>query len=466
MRLFSKINIIFSFLFLFHFASAQQNEKDIRLLQAAFDGDVSALIQALKDTADINTTTEQGVSPLIYAAQQGHVDLVKILVYNKANIYHKSNDSVNVLLAASIFNHVEIVDFVAGKGLSVNTFDNRGITPMHYAAAYGYTSMFSKLYELGADLNCRDQDGNTPLITAVYVGNTFMVDSLITHGADINAKDDLGFTPLMIAVMQSYSDITYLLLQKGADANLITNSGTSALSLAVDFSNYPGIDSLLAKGAIIRKEKDKAYVNPVLLAYQDEQYPVLKHLKKKGIKLPAIPIIKNSFFALNADLNQNDFMIGPSLGLFDRRYRIDAAIGFNTRIASKRVLVKDINGDELQYYEGRQSFYISLKKHFSFTKNISYPALLIGIEEHYTWGSYKATTEKAKKGFYTVPSVAVQWKSNPYSSVSVGVKYFNYDEVNVFPVRVFASYNFYFDLINATLDNNPRNAKKSIKWLY
>ena len=466
MRLFYKINIFFLLFIIPFILSAQENEKDIRLLQAAFDGDISAVIQALKDSANINSTTDQGVSPLIYAAQQGHEDLVKILVHNKADIDHKTNDSVSVLLAASIFNHVGIVEFLASKGLSVNTSDNRGITPMHYTAAYGYTEMFKKLIDLGADLNSKDEEGNTPLMTAVYVGNTFMVDSLLKFGADINVTDNKGLSPLMIAVMQFYSDITFLLLQKRADVNQISNNGTSALSLAVAASNYSIIDSLLANGAVINKENKKVIVDPLLLAYKNEQYKTLKHLQKKGIKLPVIPIIKNSFFALNTDLNHTDFMVGPSLGLFDRRYRIDASVGFNTRISAKRVIVKDNSGAELQYWEGRQAFYFSLKKHFLLSKRYSYPTLLLGLEEYYSWGNYKATDVKAKEGFYTVPSIAVQWKNSNYNSVNLGIKYFNYDAVNVFPLRIFASYTFYFDLIHKELDNNPQNAGKNIKWLY
>ena len=445
---------------------AQQSEKDLILLQASFDGDISTVIQALKDSANINTTTDEGASPLIYAAQQGHEDLVRILVHNKANMEHKSNDSVNALLAASIFNHVAIVEFLSGKGSDVNTSDDRGISPLHYAAAYGYAEMFRMLQQKGANLDIADNEGNTPLMTAVYVGNAFMVDSFLKYGADINASDSKGISPLMIAVMKFYNDIAAFLLSKGADVNQTSNNGTSALSLAVDAENYAMMDMLLEKGAQVIPAEGKTTINPLLLAYKYEQYPVINHLRKKGVKLPSKPLIKNSFFMMNADLNHEDFMIGPSLGLFDKRYRIEGAIGFNTRIAAKRVFVKDDNGDEFQYWEGRQALYLSLKKHLPLSAKFSYPSLIIGIEEVYTWGDYKATDVKAKKGFFTVPVLAVQWKSVSYNSVSLGLKYFNYDPENVFPMRVFAAYTFYFDLINKTLDSNGQNASKNIKWLY
>ena len=463
MRLIYTLYIVFILLALTFVSSAQEKEKDIKLLQSAFDGDIGAVIQALKDTADINSTTALGVSPLIFAAQQGHEDMVKILVHNGANIDHKSHDSVNALLAASIFNHVEIVRFLAEKGLSVNSHDNRGITPMHYAAAYGYAAMFQLLYAMGADPECRDEQGNSPLMSATYIGNTFMVDSLIRIGANVNTRDSAGLSPLMIAAMKQYNDIAMLLLGAGADLNMISFKGTSALSLAVATVNYQLTDSLLSRGAVI--PKDSGTVDPVLLTYQYELCAMSNHLRKKGIKLPVMPVIKNSFLSFTPDFNHTDFMIGPELGLFDRRYRLEGSIGFKTRITAKRVLIVDEDEDELQYFESRQNFFISLRKHFSLSKRSAYPTVFIGIEEHYTVGKY-STGNKSYRKFLTQPVAGIQWKNNPYSSFSMGMRYAAHDIKNIFPLRFFASYTFYFDLINKKLDNNPRNDWKKINWLY
>jgi len=56
----------------------------------------------------VNTCAEDGASPLFLAAQEGHVDCVKLLIQNGADANLATSDPVALPLHAALqFNHIE-----------------------------------------------------------------------------------------------------------------------------------------------------------------------------------------------------------------------------------------------------------------------------------------------------------------------------------------------------------------------
>ena len=74
--------------------SAQNDSINYNLIAAAHDNNLSALIQALKDSADVNFKDYDGNTALIYASQKGNIDIVKILLYNGADPKEKNTNGL------------------------------------------------------------------------------------------------------------------------------------------------------------------------------------------------------------------------------------------------------------------------------------------------------------------------------------------------------------------------------------
>ena len=64
----------------------QRTEKDHALFQAAAGGDLAAVRHFLDDGADADVTNEEGWTPLMAAAQKGHMDIARLLIAHGANI--------------------------------------------------------------------------------------------------------------------------------------------------------------------------------------------------------------------------------------------------------------------------------------------------------------------------------------------------------------------------------------------
>ena len=152
-----------------------------QLIDAAKHGDVIAARDAIRDDASPNYVDGNGWVPLIWAAQEGHA---------------------------------QVVDHLLMAGADPNFVDENGFTPLKQAISDQHIEVSEKLILHGADVNCRcSADGNsTPLHTAAAYGLLESIELLCQYGADACAKDDDGKTPYDVA-MECGEDAAALVLR-------------------------------------------------------------------------------------------------------------------------------------------------------------------------------------------------------------------------------------------------------------
>jgi cytohesin len=114
---------------------------------AAHKGNIKAVKQHLAAGTDVSA--EDGFTPLHFAAQQGHKEVVELLI---------------------------------GKGADVNLKRRGGKTPLHLAAQNGHKDVTELLIAKGADVNAKDDYGSTSLDWANGYGRTETADLLRKHG--------------------------------------------------------------------------------------------------------------------------------------------------------------------------------------------------------------------------------------------------------------------------------------------
>jgi ankyrin repeat protein len=77
-------------------------------------------------------------SPLIIAAQHGHIEVVTLLVERGANLDARDDNGWTALIRASFKGHLAVVKFLSDKGASINTRGNNAYDALLWAAVFGY----------------------------------------------------------------------------------------------------------------------------------------------------------------------------------------------------------------------------------------------------------------------------------------------------------------------------------------
>jgi len=240
-----------------------------------------------------------GMSPLLYAARDGYVDIARTLIEAGADIEQAEANNITPLVMSLINGHMDIANLLMDKGADVNADDFWGRAPLWSAVEYRNMDMNTKeedkpvtnhvdrdavypvierLLDLGADVNFRtrelppnrrwlyalndvswvDYTGQTAFLRAAFSGDTEVMQLLLDNGADPNISTFAGTTPLMAAagvgwVMdQTYTvDMDHLLeaidicMSLGADVNALNSMGLSALLGAVNKGANPLIEKLV-----------------------------------------------------------------------------------------------------------------------------------------------------------------------------------------------------------------------------
>jgi ankyrin repeat protein len=169
---------------------------DLRLVEAAGDGDRVAVQSLLRDQVDVNAAQPDGTTALAWAAHWDDLEMAELLIAANAD---------------------------------VNAVNEYGVTPLSLACTNGSAPMVEKLLRAGANPNLALWTGEAPLMTCTGSGAVAAVELLLGAGANPNARESTrGQTALMWAVAKNHEEIVRLLIEKGA-----------AVSARSDFHELP-----------------------------------------------------------------------------------------------------------------------------------------------------------------------------------------------------------------------------------
>lgn len=182
---------------------------------------IDALSASTKNK-EINLIDREGYTPLAYAAQNGCMKLVKLLVESGAVVDMAQEYSRwTPLLRAAQNRHANVVRYLLAHGAEVNIRAAIGQTALTEAILGSFFIVYGPegdrdktlqaLLESGADVNLPGKFGRTPLMAAVFSGDANLVRLLISKGAALSAKDEDGKTALDYAVGRDEREIADIL---------------------------------------------------------------------------------------------------------------------------------------------------------------------------------------------------------------------------------------------------------------
>ena len=177
-------------------------------------------------------------SPLILAAQNGHLGLVKLLLERGANVSHVTRNGSTVALQAAHFGHLDVVKLVVGINKELlERWNQRRTTPLMRACQEKHPHVVKFLCEQGVRVNEKNLQGMTALMLASQRGHTEICEYLVQRGADLNAITEQGSTSLILACKRQHLQTVEVLVRAGAELYIKDGRGRTARDICLVRSN-------------------------------------------------------------------------------------------------------------------------------------------------------------------------------------------------------------------------------------
>lgn len=211
------------------------------LMWAAALGRQEVCAALLEAGADINGPSHYGTA-LSFAEMGGSAKVVQFLLEKGAKLTKDRGDGITPLMTAADAGHLDVVAMLLDRAKAdVNAKDDEGTTALMFAARRGMTGVARRLIEAGATVNTKDKQGRTALMHAAQSGASECAALLLKHRAAVNAQDGAGNTALILAARYSGDlEMIRLLLRAGTDKNIKDRKGRGALDFALTHENGAG----------------------------------------------------------------------------------------------------------------------------------------------------------------------------------------------------------------------------------
>jgi ankyrin repeat protein len=170
---------------------------------------------------------------LCVASDQGHVDMVRLLLSANAHVDGRERDDGAPISRISGTGHcsVQVLQTLLSAKADVQV---RSPDTVYAAACAKRVDVVQVLADAKADIDaCGGAWGSTPLCTAASDGALNMMQWLLRAKADVDkACERHGFTPVMTATAHAKSDALRLLVSAKADVNVPNSDGETPADVA------------------------------------------------------------------------------------------------------------------------------------------------------------------------------------------------------------------------------------------
>lgn len=183
----------------------------------------------------VNKLLDAGANPndgIHYAAQEGHKDVINLLLERGAEVDCKENWSCTALHVASASGNLDIVKLLLDKGAQINEINHASETALIIVLEVMFpnekhTELIKFLVDKGANVNATDRSGQSAILYAVDKEDIETVKLLCRYGARVGKIQGFSkdYTALTSACARHNPQMVKLLLEAGANPNQSAANG-------------------------------------------------------------------------------------------------------------------------------------------------------------------------------------------------------------------------------------------------
>ncbi|KAK2830574.1 hypothetical protein Q5P01_018505 [Channa striata] len=183
-------------------AQVDAQDKDMRtpLLEAIINNHIEVARYLIQNGARVYHAEEDGYTGLHHAAKLGNLEIVSMLLETgQVDVNAQDNGGWTPIIWAAEHKHVEVIQALLNRGADVTINDKELNVCLHWAAYAGNVDIAELVLNAGCFLSSVNMHGDTPLHIAAREGYLECVTLFLSRGADIDIMNREGDTPLTLA---------------------------------------------------------------------------------------------------------------------------------------------------------------------------------------------------------------------------------------------------------------------------
>ncbi len=417
------------------------------MILAAERGDLTAMEILLRRGADVDETTWDGVSALMYSSSAGDLEAVALLLAHGADVNREPDNGMTALIGAVRAGSYQVAELLLENGADPDHIDNDGLNSLMYATAYNFDDIVDLLLYNGADHSLRDRLSSSAMVIGAYFGSFESVKLLVEYGADIETSGKYGFTPLIVACQEGHYDLVWFLIDNGADVHAKNLGGYDALSIAV-YNGRKDIAKLLIDSGADVNATNIGTRNVLDIAKEQKEDEIVDLLKQNGASRNLFPDISAVTGGFEINFNTDDVMIGPGLGLIDHKFGFELYSQFLIRPVRIRVLEEEGKETAWQFWERRCLLTASLNKNIKlFKTGNAQIGFTPGFGAGYTWGSFRGSDRRPAPRSLMIPNAGLYYETEGFVC-NLSYQYANMSVNDISPHHFNLSFRFIINVRN------------------
>ncbi|MDE1151327.1 MAG: ankyrin repeat domain-containing protein [Micavibrio sp.] len=223
--------------------------KAYAVMKALRYGTAAEFVDALAEKPNLDWEDSEQLTTLHYAAREGRVEAVRLLLDAGANPLVKDIHNRTPLSFAAERGDLAVAELLIAAGGAKNDDD----IALHLACEQRQGEMVKLLLKAHVDVNFLPRAGETALMRAARNDDTGIMRSLLDAGANIAALDMFNNTALHLAAHKDARNAARLLMGLGADVNAMNIYGGIPAYVARDQS-HEHMESLIGMADSIRRD--------------------------------------------------------------------------------------------------------------------------------------------------------------------------------------------------------------------